>query len=292
METLDGAFVKVTTPVGVGISLYGGVPVEYSILDNAERGDSLYGGRVFFVTAGVRGDGRLVPEGERVVREARTASCTAATCGCASPRGWSSPARRRTTGTVREMASQRYAVRIVPGSTFDISAGYESYTYKGLFQSALNPAFVLPTVDNTDKVQTIFGIVDWEFAPGWTLEVAGKNIRHDRADPGDANRGEVGLRYAYNERKDMAGVSAAVVAADRDENEYQEYRGFATYSPAKLRLTLDAIAQQYKEERSGREEERVPGGRHRGVPAPRRAAALRQPHVHAEPESSRRITRG
>src|SRR5665647_496919 len=146
------------------------------------------------------------------------------------------------------MASQRYAVRIVPGATFDISAGYESYTYKGLFQSTLNPVFVFPALDNNDRVRTIFGIVDWAFVPGWTLEVAGKNIRHDKSDPGDANRGEVGVRYTYNDKKDVAGFSAAFVSADQAENEYQEYRGFASYSPSKLRVTLDALTQRYKEE--------------------------------------------
>ncbi len=131
---------------------------------------------------------------------------------------------------------------------------YEAYSYKGLFRSALNPAFTFPSVDNNDKVQTIFGIVDWEFTPGWTLEVAGKNIKHDKSDPGDANRGEVGLRYAYNDKKDVAGFSAAFVAADRAENEYQEYRAFATYTPdkLKLRLTLDGLIQNYKQEINGK----------------------------------------
>jgi predicted porin len=103
-------------------------------------------------------------------------------------------------------------------------------------------------VDNNDRVRTIFGIVDWAFVPGWTLEVAAKNLRHDKSDPGDANRGEVGLRYTYNDKKDVAGFSAAFLAADRDENEYREYRGFATYSPPKIRLALDALTQQYKKE--------------------------------------------
>jgi len=108
------------------------------------------------------------------------------------------------------------------------------------------------TADNNDKVQSIFGIVDWEFTPGWTLEVAGKNIKHDKSDPGDANRGEVGLRHSYNAKKDTAGLSAAFVVADRDENEYQEYRAFASHSPDKLRLTLDAIALKYKQAFSGK----------------------------------------
>jgi len=252
METLDGAFVKATTPLGLGVSVYGGAPVEYSILNGTKGGSALYGGRVFFVQAGYveigasylrengtfqEGEDRELYGGDLWLRVAPPVELTA---------------QATYNRSVREMASQRYAVRIVPGATFDVSAGYESYTYKGLFQSTLHPAFVFPSVDNNDKVQTIFGIVDWAFVPGWTLEVAGKNIRHDKSDPGDAYRGEVGLRYTYNEKKDVAGFSAAFLAADRDENEYREFRGFATYSPSKIRLALDALTQQYKQEIFGK----------------------------------------
>ena len=252
MEIIDGAFVKATTPIGLGVSLYGGIPVEYSILDTTSPGDSLFGGRVFFVRPGFveigasylkedgpfqEGEDRELVGGDLWLRVAPSVELT----------GQATYNR-----SVSEMASQRYAVRIVPGATFDISAGYESYTYKGLFQSTLNPAFVSPSVDNNDEVQTIFGIVDWAFVPGWTLEVAGKNIRHDKSDPGDANRGEVGVRYTYNEKKDVAGFSAAFVSADQAKNEYQEYRGFASYTPSKLRVTLDALTQRYKEEINGK----------------------------------------
>lgn len=247
MDTIDGAFVKTTTPVGLGVSLYGGTPVEYSILDGADRGSSLFGGRVFFVQAGIAelGASYLNENGSfgGLDRELFGGDLWLLVASGVEFTGKASYNR-----TVHEMASQRYAVRIVPGATLDLSAGYESYTYRGLFRSALNPAFVFPAVNPDDKVQTIFGVVDWEFAPRWTLEVAGKNIRHDQAATGDANRGEVGLRSSYNDKKDAAGVSAAFVSADREENEYQEYRAFATYSPDKLRLTLDALTQQYKKE--------------------------------------------
>jgi len=252
METLDGAFVKATSPLGLGISLFGGAPVEQSILDGTKTGSALYGGRVFFAQAGFaelgasylkengtfqRGKDRELYGGDLWLRVAPSVELTG------------QAAYNR---SVREMASQRYAVRIVPGATFDISAGYESYAYKGLFQSTLNPAFVFPALDNNDEVRKIFGIVDWTFVPGWTLEVAGKNIQHDKSNPGDANRGEVGLRYSYNDKKDVAGLSAAFVAADRDENEYREYRGFATYSPPKVRLALDALTQRYQREIHGK----------------------------------------
>ena len=245
METLDGGFVKVTTPVGLGISAFGGAPVEYSILDNTKGGDSLYGGRIFFARSGFveLGASYLKEEGpfQGEDRELYGGDLWLRVAGPVELTGQAVYNR-----SVREMASQRYAVRIVPGATFDISAGYESYTYKGLFQTTLNPAFVFPSADNNDKVRTFFGIVDWAFVPGWTLEVAAKNIRHDKADPGDANRGEVGLRYTYNGKKDVAGLSAGIVSADQEKNEYQEYRGFATYSPSKFRLALDALTQQYK----------------------------------------------
>ena len=252
METIDGAFVKTTTPVGLGVSLYGGVPVEYSILNNASTGDSLYGGRVFFVRTGFVEIGASYLKENGWFQEEKDRELVGGDLWLRVAPPVELTAQAAYNRSVSEMASQRYAVRIVPGATFDISAGYESYTYKGLFQSALNPAFVSPSVDKNDKVQTIFGIMDWAFVPGWTLEVAGKNIRHDKSDPGDANRGEIGLRYSYNDKKDVAGLSAAFVAADMEKNEYQEYRGFATYSPAKLRLALDALTQQYKKEINGK----------------------------------------
>lgn len=253
VETLDGAFFKVKTPIGFGISGYGGAPVERSILDNTSVGSSLYGGRVFYTRSGVteigvsylkekgpfEGKDRELYGGDLWLRVVPSVELTGQATYNQSTKG---------------MASQRYAVRVVPGSRFDISAGYESYAYKDLFQTALHPVFINPSlaIDNTDKVQTIFGVLDWEVASGLTLEVAAKNIRHDNANPGNANRGEAGIRYAFNEKKDVFGLSAAAVTADREENEYQEFRGFVTFSPSKFHLALDALAQQYKKAIDGK----------------------------------------
>ncbi|MHB1024388.1 MAG: hypothetical protein ACYC24_01630 [Desulfobacteria bacterium] len=253
VETLDGAFFKVTTPIGIGISGYGGAPVEHSILDNTTVGSSLYGGRVFYNRPGVtevgvsylkekgpfEGKDRELYGGDLWLRVIPSVELTAQATYNQSTQG---------------MASQRYALRVVPGSRFDISAGYEAYSYKDLFQTALHPVFITPSsvIDNTDKVQTIFGVLDWEVVSGLTLELAAKNIRHDNANPGNANRGEAGIRYAFNEKKDVFGLSAAAVTADKEENEYQEFRGFITFSPAKFHLALDALAQQYKKAIDGK----------------------------------------
>jgi hypothetical protein len=253
METLDGGFFKVMTPVGFGISGYGGAPVEHSILDNTSVGSSLYGGRVFYTRPGVteigvsylkergsfEGKDRELYGGDLWLRVIQAVEFTAQATYNQSTQG---------------MASQRYALRVVPGSRVDVSVGYESYSYKDLFQTTLHPVFITPSpaVDNTDKVQTIFGVLDWEVASGLTLELAAKNIRHDKTDPGNANRGEAGIRYAFNEKKNVFGLSAAAVTADKEENEYQEFRGFVTLSPAKFRLALDAMTQQYKKAIDGK----------------------------------------
>jgi hypothetical protein len=251
VETLDGVFFKMTSPTGIGVSAYGGAPVEQSILDNTDTGGALYGGRVFINRSGVtefglsylkekgpfQGKDRELYGGDLWLRVAPSVEVTGQATYNRSTRG---------------MASQRYAVRIVPGSRFDISAGYEAYSYKDLFQSALHPAFLFPSVDPGDKVGTVFGIVGLEVVPGVTLEVAAKNIQHDKGDPGNANRGEAGVRYAYNDRKDLIGGSVAAVTSDRDENAYSELRGFAIYSADKLRLTLDGLTQQYKKAISGK----------------------------------------
>lgn len=243
-EILDGAFVKMRTPLGLGISLFGGIPVERTIT-GTQTGDSLYGGRLFFAASGFaevgatylrekgnfRGDDREVVGGDIWLRPGIPVELSG---------------RASYNLSTKALASQRYALRVTYVPRIDLAVGYESYRYKDLFQTALNPAFLAPAIDDGDKVSTMFAVLDLDVAKGLTVEGAVKSIRHDKADPGDARRAEVGVRYAYNDRKDAAGLSAAVVAADRDENEYTEYRAFLSVSPAAWRFALDGLTHRYK----------------------------------------------
>ena len=247
-EIMDGIFLKMRTPVGFGLSVFGGIPVERTII-STETGDSIYGGRLFFVRGfaeiGVsylkeggdfQGDDRETVGGDLWVR----------------PGSWVELSGRAAYNvSTSALAQQRYVLRLSPISRLDLAVGYEEYNYADLFQTALHPAFLSPTVDPTDKAQIVFAIVDIEVASGLKFEGGVKNIRHDASDPGNAIRGEGGLRYAFNDLKDVAGLSAAVVSADLKENEYQEYRAFATYSPGGWRFSLDGLTHRYKEERNG-----------------------------------------
>ncbi len=112
------------------------------------------------------------------------------------------------------LSSQRYVVRLMPIAAVDLAVGYETYTYKHFFQTTLNPVFLPPAIDSGDKVRIVSARLDWEAVKNLTVETGVKNIHHAASDPGDANRLEAGIRYAYNDRKDAGGLSAALVTAD------------------------------------------------------------------------------
>ncbi len=255
MDTIDGLFVKMRTPIGIGISGFGGAPVEMSIVSSpTEKGDTIFGGRVFYVYPGV------IEIGGSYLRENGTfADNNRKEFGGDL---WLRPVapveligRATYNDATRGMAFQRYMARITPVAPLSLSGGYEAYSYLDLFQTALNPVFLSPNVDNTDKVRVIFGILDWEVVKNVVLTGGYRHIRHDRNNPGTAKRAEGGLRYSYNDHKDAAGVSGAVVTGDLPENEYQEYRLYATYSPGRFRFSADGLTHRYKEQINGKKTE-------------------------------------
>ncbi len=255
MDTVDGLFVKMRTPVGFGVSAFGGTPVEVSIVGPPiEKGDSIYGGRVFYVYPGVIevGGSYLQEKGTFAGNDRKEIGGDL----------WLRPVapleligRATYNDATRAMAFQRYMARITPVAPLSLSGGFEAYSYRDYFQTALNPVFLSPNVDNTDKVRVIFGILDWEVVKNVVLTGGYRHIRHDLANPGTAKRVEGGLRYSYNDRKDAAGLSGAVVTGDRPENEYQEYRVYATYSPGRFRFTADGLTHRYKEPINGKKTE-------------------------------------
>jgi hypothetical protein len=242
-EIVDGIFLKARTGSGFGASVFGGVPAEATITGTA-TGDSIYGGRLFFARPGFveLGASYLQEKGEFQGNDRKEIGGDL----------WLRPfgsvellGRATYNDATRALAFQRYLIRLSPFTRVDLSVGYEGYSYKDYFQTSLSPVFLAPSVDNTDKAKIVFAIVDWELVKNVTLTLGAKNIRHDLNDPGDANRGELGVKYVYNDLKDAAGAFFAVVNADLDENAYREYRGYATWSPPRWRFALDVLARQY-----------------------------------------------
>lgn len=256
-ETLDGIFLKARTPAGLGLSLFGGVPVEDSSIATDE-GDSIYGGRIFFSRTGFAevGVSYLFEDGEFQGDDRELVGWDL----------WVRPAaffeligRASYNLSTSDIATQRYVLRLMPFAAVDLAVGYEEYDFKGLFQTALNSAFLFPGLNPDDEVRTGFAVLRWAALQDLSLEAGVKHIEHDKGDPGDADRAELGARYSYNDRKDIGGLSFAVVAADKDENEYYEIRAFATYSPGKWRFALDALTHQYEKVSGDDEEYQVVG---------------------------------
>lgn len=255
METIDGLFIKGRTPWGIGLSAFGGSPVEMSIVSPpTEKGDSIYGGRVFYAYPGFIeiGGSYLEEKGTFVGNNRKEIGGDL----------WLRPVRpieligRATyNDSTRGMAFQRYMARVTPVAPLTLSGGYEAYSYIDYFQTALNPVFLAPNVDNTDKVRIVFGIIDWEIVKNVVLTGGYRKIRHDLKDPGTVDRVEGGLRYSYNDHKDAMGLSGAVVTGDLPENGYQEYRAFVTYSPGRFRFTADGLTHRYKEPINGKKTE-------------------------------------
>ncbi len=248
-EVMDGLFVKGVTRSGFGAALYGGSPVENTITSSG-GGDSLFGGRVFYVFPGVtevglgyfhengdfQGENREELGGDLWLRFARSLDLTG----------------RAVYNVVTEsLASHRLALRLVPVRTVDLKIGTEGYKYKDLFQGVLNPAFLPPAINPDDEVQNLFADLDWQ-ASGILIVQAGiKSIHHLESDPGDALRGEAGFRVNLKGAVNLLGISAAVQTADQKQNEYQQFRGWLMGSVNRWKFSLDGLTWFYEQTSGG-----------------------------------------
>jgi hypothetical protein len=250
-DVIDGVFVKGRTEPGFGGSLFAGKPVE-AASGVYKAGRSIYGGRAFFAAPGFAeiGASVLTESGDFPKGDGSTANRTLAGADL-----WVRPASQiefhgnaAYNLATKGFANQRYTVRLVPGAGMDVLAGYETYEYRDLFQGALSGAFhtTVAGFDNSDKVRVAFVTLDWEFVKGLVLEGSLKNVKHTASDPGTGNKGEAGLRWTWNDKKDSVGVFAGAMTGDRQENEYTEGRVYGMWSPGDLRFALDLLAQRYK----------------------------------------------
>lgn len=249
VEIIDGAFVKSQLRKGFGAAAFAGVPVEHSSSTTGE-GDSILGTRVFYVHEGLlevgltylseegnfRGDDRKELGTDLWLRPSGPAEITARTIYNLS---------------TSKMALQRYVLRLIPNDTLDISVGTEDYGYDDYFQSALNPAFGSTALDFADEVKSQFVLLNWKATESLTVEAGAQTFDHDAADPGDAMRAEVGVRYMMDGFFEMLGGSITTQSADMAENEYTELRGFGKRRAGKWDFSFDALTQRYTQAISG-----------------------------------------
>ncbi|GBE15744.1 hypothetical protein BMS3Abin14_01819 [bacterium BMS3Abin14] len=243
-ETLDGLFLKGTGKGGFGASFYAGNPVENSIIASG-GGNSLVGGRVFYVRPGLAeaGFGYLFENGDFQGKNREEAGGDLWVRFAPS---WDLTGKIVYNLTTSELASHRVAFRLVPVNTIDLELGTEGYRYDGLFQKSLHPAFLPPSANGSDKVRKLFADCDWQATERLSVQAGVKRIHHDADDPGDAAYGELGFRLQMEGVLNLLGFSAALQTADLSENEYRELRGWLMGTVRKWSFSLDALTYLYE----------------------------------------------
>lgn len=241
-DILDGIYVKGVGERGFGLAFYSGIPVEHTIT-TTDTGDFLIGGRLFYVKPGYAELGLtlLYEDGDFQGEKREVIGLDF----------WTHPFTRfelvgsaQYNSATDSLSYQDYLFRYTHSEVMSIAFGYEDYKYKGYFQTALHSVFSSPIIDPSDEEQDLSISIDWALKENLKLEGSVKTFLHDKDDPGDATRFEVGARYRFNELENIAGITAAFVTADKKENEYFEIRGYGTYSYKKWLFALDGLTQR------------------------------------------------
>jgi hypothetical protein len=218
-------------------------------------GDSIYGARAFLVRSGTgevgfsflreRGDFRE-PDGSTSDRTLASADLWAKIPALPAEISGRADYDLETEGFARK----RIALRGRPTATVDLSLAYDGYNTGDLSHGATNAPFLtpLPSYRLNDDVDALSFTGSWQATPAFAAEWTLKGVHHSEGDVGDAGLATLGGRYGYNGGKDAAGAAASLCRGDRNEDRYQEYRVFATWSPGKARFTADAVADLYQEE--------------------------------------------
>jgi hypothetical protein len=251
MEALDGVYLKESFN-GFGVALFGGVPNGDEDTE-VDRGDTLAGTRVWIAVPGriETGLNYLYEDGDFEGDKRQEAGLDL----------WLQP----TGGTfvtgkllynlsTSDLASGDLTMFFQPGDNVDLSLAGASYKYHDLFQSVVNPAFSDSALDPDDEVTTISGSVEWRSSQLLTLLGSAKMINHKLDDPGGVMRTEAGFDLALGGDVSIAGLRLANQSGDLAENEYNDLRGFSTFSVGRLAFALDALLTAYEEQIDGEDQ--------------------------------------
>jgi hypothetical protein len=251
MEAMDGFYLKESFD-GFGVALFGGVPNGDEDAQ-FERGDILAGTRVWAAIPGrieaglnyLHEDGNF--EGDK--RQEAGMDLWLQPTG-----GTFVTSKLLYNLSTSDLAYGDLTLFFQPAENVDLSFTGASYSYHDLFQSAVNPAFGDSALDPSDEVTTISGSVEWRSSQLLTLLGSAKLVNHKLDDPGEVMRTEAGFDLAPDGDVSIAGLRLATQSGDLAENEYNDLRGFSTFSVGRLAFALDAIITAYEEQIDGEDQ--------------------------------------
>jgi hypothetical protein len=255
MEALDGVYLKESFD-GFGVTFFGGVP---NGDDDAEvdRGDSLAGTRVWIAIPGrvEAGLNYLYEDGDFEGDKRQEAGMD---LWLQLTGGTFLTSKLLYNLSTSDLASGDLTMFFQPGDNVDLSLAGASYKYHDLFQSVVNPAFSDSALDPDDEVTTISGSIEWRSSQLLTLLGSAKMVNHKLDDPGEVMRTEAGFDLALGGigggDDSIAGLRLATQSGDLAENEYNDLRGFSTFSVGRLAFALDALLTAYEEQIDGEDQ--------------------------------------
>lgn len=241
-EQIDGLYARTDLMGGLGVSLYGGIPVEADG-DGRDR-DTVYGARVSHRVPGVYSIGiSYLKENNdaETFREEEGVDILVGPVKKVELQGRSSY-NSDTSGWMEHA----YYLTVGPFANIGINAEFTDIDYEHYFAATNVSVFDPFNLDPDESATSIGGGVEYR---GSALKVAANYRNYDYEIAGGADYYGVDARYALAENA-STGVSVHRMNGDTDELRYNEYRAYATAQFGKADATVDLHDTHFDEKRN------------------------------------------
>ena len=242
-ERVDGIYARTDVMGGLGISAFGGVPVETNT--NLPGNDTIYGGRISHQYAD------LYTIGLSYLKEEKNSVTFRQEAGVDL---WIKPVNKvelsgrssyntQTTGWMENT----YYLMLGPFDKLRVNAEASWINYEHYFAATTNNAFKLSPggpLDPKEKLNILGPELFYAINNNWAVSADYKQYKYDIA----GTAGYYGARATYNMPKSYsAGISLHKMDGDTDRLQYNEYRIYAAKRMAKADIAVDLLDVKYKE---------------------------------------------
>jgi len=240
-EQVDGGRISAESPVGLGLSIFGGDPVENDTGDL--EADALYGGRVHYRWKNnlVLGASYLTQDGESEDTDREEA-------------GWDIWLMPVSAVQIHGLSSYNYETEgwmehsyllfLRPHDLVMISGEYSKIDYEHFFTNSTLSVFDLTSLNQKEKLQTVGGSVDLFVTNTLTAIGQYKKYSYDEQEDAEFYGGEL----AYSSSPYTAGASVHRMEGDTDDMQYTQYRAYASRSWSRAVVAVDYVNVDYDED--------------------------------------------
>jgi hypothetical protein len=244
-EQIDGVYAKRTLWKGMGVSLFGGVPVDADFDDRT--GDSIYGGRLYRESPGNYGVGVSFLNEENDSREFRKEAGVDLWF-----RLWDSTFLQGISSynaRTGEWMEHSYNLSANPFGGLRLNGEFSYIDYENFFQATDLSAFDFAHINMAETLTILGASASYPITGSVTGTVAYKNYNYDIAGSADY----YGADLTFVEGKLVAGASFYRMDGGADDLRYYQYRVFASKRVGLADLTVDFLDVDYDRAINGKD---------------------------------------